>query len=148
MIAPIAAIQSDDIAFIVMMAGIGIPGDSILYLQGELIQRAEGTNEEEIQKSIKIQRRLFSMIKEISNDSVLKNKIEQFFWEEYAIMSDKEKSEIGDPKVYLEMQMKTITSPWFKYFVRFDPVPTLEKVKCPVLAINGEKDLQVPPIEN
>jgi len=32
--------------------------------------------------------------------------------------------------------------------VKFDPVPTLEKVKCPVLAINGEKDLQVPPKEN
>ena len=148
MIAPIAAIQSNDIAFIVMMAGIGIPGDSILYLQGELIQRAEGTNEEEIQKSVKIQRRLFPMIKKINNDSELKNKIEQFFWEEYAMMSDKEKSELGDPKVYLDMQIKTLTSPWFKYFVRFDPIPTLEKVKCPVLAINGEKDLQVPPKEN
>ena len=26
----------------------------------------------------------------------------------------------------------------------YDPVPTLKKVKCPVLALNGEKDLQVP----
>ena len=31
---------------------------------------------------------------------------------------------------------------------RYDPRPTLQKVKCPVLAINGEKDLQVPPKEN
>ena len=48
MIAPLAAVQSNDVAFIVMMAGLGIPGDSILYLQGELIQRAEGISEEEI----------------------------------------------------------------------------------------------------
>ena len=63
-------------------------------------------------------------------------------------MSDEDKSKMGDPEVYLKCKMKTITSPWFKYFVRFDPVPTLEKVKCPVLAINGEKDFQVPPKEN
>ena len=50
MIAPIAAVQSDDVAFTILMAGIGIPGDSVIYLQGELIQRAEGTSEEEIQK--------------------------------------------------------------------------------------------------
>ena len=75
MIAPMAAVQSNDIAFIVLMAGIGIPGDSILYLQGELIQRAEGTSEEEIQKSVRIQRKLFKMIKEINDDEILKNKI-------------------------------------------------------------------------
>jgi uncharacterized protein len=55
---------------------------------------------------------------------------------------------MGDPKVYLDMQIKTLTSPWFKYFVKYDPVPVLEKVTCPVLAINGENDLQVPPKEN
>jgi hypothetical protein len=41
-----------------------------------------------------------------------------------------------------------LLSPWFKYFLIYDPRPTLSKVNCPVLAINGEKDLQVPPKEN
>ena len=48
----------------------------------------------------------------------------------------------------IESQMKTLLSPWFRYFIKYDPYPTLKKVKCPVLAINGEKDLQVPPKEN
>jgi len=148
MIAPMAAVQSNDIAFIILMAGPGIPGDSILYLQGELIQRAEGTSEEEIQKSTRIQRNIFSLIKEINDDEVLKIKIEEIFREEYALLSDEEKSKMGDPEVYLQMQMKTLTSPWFKSFVKYDPIPALEKVQCPVLAINGEKDLQVPPKEN
>jgi pimeloyl-ACP methyl ester carboxylesterase len=148
MIAPIAATQSDDIAFIVMMAGIGITGDSILFLQGELIQRAEGTSEEEIQKSTRVQRKIFTLIKEINDDEVLKNKIEEIFREEYALLSAEDKSKMGNPEVFLNTQMKTITSPWFKSFVKYDLVPILEKVKCPVLAINGEKDLQVPPQEN
>ena len=35
-----------------------------------------------------------------------------------------------------------------RFFISYDPRPALEKVKIPVLAINGEKDLQVPPKEN
>lgn len=147
-IAPMAAIQSDDVAFIILMAGPGIPGDSILYLQGELVQRAEGTNEEEIQKSTRVRSKIFKMIKEINDDEILKIKIEEVFRKEYTLLSDEDKSKMGDPEVFLQMQMKTLTSPWFKSFVKYDPVPVLEKVKCPVLAINGENDLQVPPKEN
>lgn len=147
-IAPMAAAQSKDVAFIILMAGPGIPGDSILYLQGELIQRAEGTGEEEIQKSITIQKKIFQLIKEINDDEKLKSEIEKIFREEFASMTEEDKSKMGDPEVYLKMQLRSITSPWFKYFVKYNPVRALEKVKCPVLALNGEKDLQVPPNEN
>ena len=44
--------------------------------------------------------------------------------------------------------LKQLTSPWFQYFVKYDPAPTLSKVKCRVLALNGERDLQVSPKEN
>lgn len=147
-IAPLAAMQSNDVAFIVMMAGLGIPGDSILYLQGELIQKAEGTSEEEIQKSLKKQREIYSIIKNTNDDEKLAKEIKEKFYADYDAMTEEEKSKLGDPEVYINMQIKTIASPWFKYFLRFDPAPVLEKVKCPVLAINGEKDLQVPPKEN
>jgi pimeloyl-ACP methyl ester carboxylesterase len=148
MIAPLAALQSSNVAFIVMMAGPGIPGDSIIYLQGELIQRAEGTSEEEIQKSIKLQREIFSIVKNSNDNEKLDKDLRDKFYAEFSTMTEEEKSKLGDPEVYINMQIKTIASPWFKYFLRFDPVPVLEKVKCPVLAINGEKDLQVPPTEN
>jgi len=50
--------------------------------------------------------------------------------------------------MFLEAQLQSLLSPWLKFFLTYDPEPTLSKVKCPVLAINGEKDLQVPPREN
>ncbi len=70
------------------------------------------------------------------------------FTENWGKMSDEEKELIGDPKVYLKAQLQSLLSPWLKFFLTYDPKPTLSKVKCPVLAINGEKDLQVPPKEN
>ncbi len=39
-------------------------------------------------------------------------------------------------------------SPWFRYFLSYDPAPALEKVKCPVLALFGEKDMQVSAEQN
>jgi fermentation-respiration switch protein FrsA (DUF1100 family) len=41
-----------------------------------------------------------------------------------------------------------ILSPWFRYFLTYDPRPALAKMKCPVLALIGANDLQVPPREN
>ena len=49
---------------------------------------------------------------------------------------------------FISKQVNQISSPWMVYFMKFNPATTLEKVKCPVLAVNGEKDLQVPPKEN
>ena len=54
----------------------------------------------------------------------------------------------------LNAQLTAIINPWMLNFIRYNPAPMLEKVKCAVLAINGDKDLQVcskinlPAIEN
>ncbi len=148
LIAPIVAVKDKDVAFIILMAGPGIPGDSILILQSELIQKAEGTPEDEIEKSLQINRKIYSMIMNSKDDERLKDQLKEEFNSEISKMTEDEKKKIGDPEVYINQQLRTLTSPWFKYFLSYNPVPTLEKVKCPVLAINGEKDLQVPPKEN
>lgn len=148
MIAPMAAVKSQDVNFIILMAGTGIAGDSILILQSELIQRAEGMPEEEIQKSLKVQSEIYSMVVENKDDAILEKLLRDKFNSEYSLMSEEDKNKLGDPEVYLNMQIKTLTSPWFKYFIRYNPQQTLEKVKCPVLAINGGTDLQVPPEQN
>ena len=44
--------------------------------------------------------------------------------------------------------MRSLLSPWMKYFLVYDPLPALRELSIPVLALNGEKDTQVPPTEN
>ena len=51
-------------------------------------------------------------------------------------------------EAFVKLQVTQITTPWMQYFIKYNPAPALEKVTCPVLALNGEKDLQVPPKEN
>jgi hypothetical protein len=52
------------------------------------------------------------------------------------------------PEAQMGALIKQLNSPWMHYFVEYDPAVALRKVKCPVLALNGEKDLQVPPKQN
>src|SRR5262249_44973911 len=55
---------------------------------------------------------------------------------------------LGDPDSLAETQLARLRSPWMRFFLTYDPAPTLRRLRCPVLAINGEKDVQVPAREN
>jgi hypothetical protein len=68
--------------------------------------------------------------------------------EDMAKLSEEERKKEELPEEAIEAQFKQILSDWFLYFLTYDPRPVLKEVRCPVLALNGEKDLQVPPKEN
>jgi len=148
LIAPMVAVKSSDTAFIILMAGTGLTGEEILHLQGALIYRAMGVSEEDIIKNRQFNEKIFSVLKEEEDSEIAEERLRQMFMEDWEKMSDEKKEQIGDPEVFLKAQLQSLLSPWLKFFLTYDPKPTLSKVKCPVLAINGEKDLQVPPKEN
>lgn len=51
-------------------------------------------------------------------------------------------------KKAIDAGLNALNSTWFRFFLTYDPYPALTKLTCPVLALNGSKDLQVPPAEN
>jgi fermentation-respiration switch protein FrsA (DUF1100 family) len=152
LIAPILAVKSPDIAFIVLMAAPGLTGEEILYMQSDLIARAQGIDNETISENEALMKRMFSVVKEEENNTIAEEKLHNILRAEIANMSEEERESPGYSKAAIEAsidaQAKELTSPWMRFFLTYDPKPNLMKVKCPVLAINGEKDLQVPPEEN
>ncbi|MGQ9644902.1 MAG: alpha/beta hydrolase family protein, partial [Ignavibacterium sp.] len=140
MIAPIVASSNDNIAFIILMAAPGVPGDSLLYLQTELIYKAEGQNTEKIQQTLKVLREVYAILKSDEKDTSLREKLKIKFQELFNQLNEEEKKQYGDPETYMEMEIRMVMSPWFRYFLKFNPIEYLEKIKCPVLAINGERD--------
>lgn len=152
LIAPMVAAQSRDIAFIVLMAGPGITGEEILYLQGALIAKANGASDAAIAKNRDLQKRMFAVVKQEKDDAKAAKRLRPILRQALSELTDDEKKAFGFAGAsldsLLQIQIKQVLSPWFRYFLFYDPQPTLKKLKCPVLAINGEKDLQVPPKEN
>ncbi len=147
-IAPIAAARSRDVAFIVLLAGTGLTGEEILYMQSELISQAEGISEEDIKTSLEDSRRVYSVLKSGKDKQAMEADLRRMYEEDMAKLSEEERKEaVGSEKAF-EAQIKQVLSDWFLYFLTYDPRPVLREVSCPVLALNGEKDLQVPPKEN
>ena len=134
-IAPMVAARNKDVAFIVMMAGTGVPGDQVLVAQSEAIQVASGKNPEEAVKDAAKERELLKLVETEKDQAVLEKDL-------------KEKLAGEVPEAQMGVQISEVTSPWFRYFLTYDPATALRKVTCPVLVLNGEKDKQVLPSQN
>lgn len=149
-VAPIAAAKSDGVAFIVLMAGTGLPGTEILRLQSRLIAQAGGASEQALGVQATLLERTFEVLAAEDDDKTAVEKLK-------AATADLIKGLPKDDLKWLEEStdesaltagLQQMATPWFRYFLTFDPRTALGNVKCPVLAINGERDLQVPPKEN
>lgn len=142
LIAPIVAAISKDVAFVVLLAGPGVKGEQILYEQNDLSLKAAGLNQNAIDQNRELQKAIFIIIlTEIDSTKKLDRLQRTLSGGMYPMMNDEMKKQI-DTKV------AGVNSTWFKYFLTYDPQPTLAKVKCPVLALNGAKDVQVPSTSN
>lgn len=153
LIAPIAATQSDDVGYIVLMAGPGVTGERILYEQGALINRASGATEEQIEKNRALQRAMFEILKSEPDAARATEALTETVRTSLEAMTDAERAQAGvtdeeSLEQVMATQIQQVNTPWFRYFLTYDPAPVIEQVTVPVLAINGEKDLQVPYAEN
>jgi pimeloyl-ACP methyl ester carboxylesterase len=142
-VAPLAAVREPGIAFIVLLAGVGVPMDQLLVRQAADIARVMGGSEEIIARNGDTQRRIFEIIRGEPDAAAAERRIRALVAEQVKALTDTQRSALGLSDAAIEGQIKLATSPWLRHFLGYDPKATLMKVKCPVLAINGEKDLQV-----
>jgi pimeloyl-ACP methyl ester carboxylesterase len=146
-IAPIAAARSKDVAFIVLMAGTGLPGTQVLESQGQLILKASGASEAKLNLQRDAQKRLVGIIADEKDEKAAEAKLSAELKKIIAALPDAERKSMGDGGL-AEAAVNGFNNAWFRSFLKFDPRTVLRKVQCPVLALNGEKDLQVAAKEN
>ena len=147
-IAPMVAAESKDVSFIVMLAGTGMTGGEIIIEQTKLISKSEGVPEEKIEQEVNQDENVFRIIKSSSDSTTIADSLKKYLRTTLPQSSSEGEKNKGDSEKAIEAKAKSLLSPWFRYFIAYDPVPALEKVKCPVLAMDGTLDLQVPPEEN
>ena len=136
-IAPmVAAKPENDIAFIILLAGTGVSGDRILLEQQIAITKANRGNPQTIETQRKLMETILPMLR-TSNETrdVLTNRL----------VATVKTIDPGAAAEKIHGNMYRLTSQWMRFFISYDPAPTLAKVKCPVLALNGAKDVQITP---
>lgn len=139
-IAPMVAKDSKDINFIVLLAGVGLRGDKLMLLQKKLIEEKSGIDQITINQSQEIFKGAYDLITSSKEkDEELITTLKQYF-------NDKLNNTLSEAQ--LNTMVNTLTSNWMKFFLKYDPAKTLEKIEIPVLALFGKNDLQVPSKEN
>jgi pimeloyl-ACP methyl ester carboxylesterase len=134
MIAPMVAARNPSVAFIVMMAGTGVSGAEVLPAQVTAIVEASGKSHEEAVKDGANERQILTLIEQGASIDAIEKRMQEL--SNHA------------PDEQTKAQVKQLQSPWFRFFLKYDPAVDLRKVKCPVLALDGEKDRQVLPDQN
>lgn len=148
LIAPMVAARSRDIAFVVLMAGPGMELKKALLLQDGLIAKAYGMSDANVKKLVGINEKAYDLVIQSTDLQKLKTDMTRFVNDHISEIPDKLITEQMTREQFAAARIEGLSSPWTQFMLKYDPGKTLEKVKCPVLAINGEKDMQVVPDEN
>jgi pimeloyl-ACP methyl ester carboxylesterase len=143
-IGPLAAVRSADVAFVVLLAGPAIPGDQLLKTQARALMHASGAPEAAIRAENEGQDRLFSVIRAGGDPKDVEQHLRTALGEYLAQMPEAQRKGIGNTQAFENAQVKAIMAPGMRSIILSDPGKTLREVKCPVLALNGALDLQVP----
>ncbi|WP_420449083.1 alpha/beta hydrolase [Candidatus Palauibacter sp.] len=151
-VASLAASRSEAVRFAVMLAGSTVPGTEILYVQSAAIQRASGVPEDRIAWNTDFQRRLFAALEAGEDLEAHREELGAAIREGIEALPEAQRASIADLDGYVRTQVSQqidgLQSPWYRYFLTYDPAESLRGTRVPVLALFGELDLQVLPEQN
>lgn len=139
-IAPMVAVRDPRVAFVVTIAGPAIRGDHLFVLQSAMTAKAYGAPDEYIARRKLFDQSLYDAIIAAPSAQAARERAD-------ALVAQGVKDKVVDPNEAQSLAADS-TSPWERYFLAYDPVPALQKLTVPVLAINGSLDLQVPARED
>lgn len=148
MIAPIVASRRPDVKFIVLLAGPGVKIIDLMEQQSKDVA-SNGLSKKELDAFGVIYKQLATTITNETNTEKAYEKAVEVFkvWQnENSKSLVRNTTAVTDEKTlnaFIRKFVMQLSTPWFRYFMKFDPADYLTKVKCPVLALNGEKDVQV-----
>ncbi len=138
-IAPMVASQSNDVSFVVLLSGSALRGDQLMLLQKEKIERKMLVPEPMITLGQQNMKGAYDIILASSDRTQLETDLKGYFTKVFGAAL---------PENQLNLLSEQLAIPWLVDFIKFDPAIALSKTKCPVLALNGSNDLQVPATEN
>ena len=144
-IAAIVASRRDDIGFVVLMAGPGVPGAELLLKQNERIFDGMGIVGERKETLLTLLDRLFTTLTSDMTEDEMRQQVDEIVRKQFEINGIPPAQQ---DETQVQAAVEQVLNPWMRYFLAFDPRPALEAIRVPVLALNGELDVQVDAEQN
>ncbi|MBF9142436.1 alpha/beta hydrolase family protein [Hymenobacter properus] len=135
-----AAGQQGGPDFLVLLAAPALPGDELIVQQVLSLAKVSGVDAVQLLYVERAQRQVIEVIEQNPNDEQARAKLRPLL----------NYGQSTDPSflAQVESQIDVATSPDYRHLLADRPAQTLAKVHCPVLALGGSKDRQVPAPQN
>lgn len=150
LVAIMSAAANEDIAFIILLASPGVDGGNLLLKQQEKIGMASGVSEDYLKINKKINEHAYEIIRQEKDSVNLRNRLQNYF--EKALRDNPEWNSAGNQGIedaaFIQSLLNIYSDKWMRFYIGYDPDEDLKKISCPVIALNGSKDLQVDARQN
>src|SRR5690625_852319 len=150
LVAIMSAAANEDIAFIILLASPGVDGGSLLLKQQEKIGMASGVSEDYLKINKKINEQAYEIIRQEKDSVNLRNRLQNYF--EKALRDNPEwnsaRNQGIEDAAFIQSLLNIYSDRWMRFYIGYDPDEDLKKISCPVIALNGSKDLQVDARQN
>lgn len=147
-VAPMLAAKSNDVAFIVLMAGTGVNGEEIFCEQGRLLHRGNGVEEEMIAIDTQLRKIFTGIVKKETNRDVAKKQIDEALAKFLSGLTENQRAWVKIHSALTEKLIERFNSPWGHFYFPYEPSTALRLVTIPTLVLNGDLDLVVSPKQN
>jgi pimeloyl-ACP methyl ester carboxylesterase len=150
-LAAMVAARNPDVAFVVSMAGTAVDGYETIVKQVERLSLASGASQAEAEAAVQQQRAVLDLA--VAQDwAALEALLNQIAQEQVAALPEAQKAALGDVDALVRQQvagqLQIFQSPWYQFFLGYDPAEDLAQVSAPVLGIFGDNDTQVDAEQN
>ncbi|MGH1338148.1 MAG: alpha/beta hydrolase family protein [Aureispira sp.] len=143
LIAPMVASVRDDVAFLILLAGPGYPGYQTLKQQNHDMTLQETQDAGLAKRQAQVLEKIYAAVLAKENKEKSTSEMMARLEKDLKELSAEDREKLGWTDVVIRSIVTQLRSPWMAYFLAANPEEYLQKVQCPVLAINGDKDLQV-----
>ncbi|WP_081413860.1 alpha/beta hydrolase family protein [Eisenibacter elegans] len=143
--------NNSEIAFLVLAGATAMPGAAVILAQSRAIMEAEGYTDQDIEEALQHTQASFEAASQNKGWKQLEVLLWQSFADAFGQLSAAEQQHYGSSQTYADAhtkaQLQYLRSPWYRYFIKYNPAEALGQVRCPVLLLYGENDLQTIPQE-
>lgn len=144
MVGLVVATEYPGIAFFISMAGPGVKLSELMIRQTRDIYRTSGfTDEKLLDKYGKYTAGIYKIISKEGATEKARLDIKAYIRKNASSFTDQQQKIFNIDTAKIDPLLDYFVGDWFVKFISFDPAPYMQKISCPVLAINGSKDLQV-----
>lgn len=138
-IAQLVAANNPSVAFVISMAGIGLPGRDLVDLQSRIKSKMDGVPDSLVNLQAQRMKPYWDLLAGEQSISVVRPLAEAMIHKLY----DESPAELRQTTTAEEMVKGANITPEAISVLRYRPLEQLKKIKCPFMAINGSNDLQV-----